>query len=429
MSDHDVQGRSIVASGLAAGFLVAVAMSGPARAGSIETRVDQVLEERGEALVELRRDLHRHPELAGEEERTARIVADRLRALGLEVRTDVGGHGVVGVLRSERDGPVVAYRADMDAMASDAADPVPFASETPGVRHICGHDLHVTVALGIAEVLAATRGQWAGTVKFLFQPAEENAQGARAMIRDGALRDPVPEAIFAVHCAPLPSGQFGSRVGMMLPGLDIVRLTLAGDGDLSGAAAACSKVIAAVSTTAGVPPPQKTSQEALDAALVPGAFISAGVFASGAQGDQWVIRGMARASSQAMHERAKEEIEYGLAALELGEVRYELEYTERAIAPVNNDATLVGRSQEVIRAVGGDQALLVMQETTPFFSEDFAFYQEQVPGALFFMGVSNEQKGILGMPHHPMFAADEDAIEVGVKVMSLVLVDFLKSHD
>jgi amidohydrolase len=364
-----------------ASLLVAFAMSAAAHAASLEARIDQILEDRGEGLIELRRDLHRHPELAGEEKRTAGIVAERLRALGLEVRTGVGGHGVVGILRGELDGPVVAYRADMDAMASDAADPVSFASEIPGVRHICGHDMHVTVALGIAEVLATARDQLAGTVKFLFQPAEESAEGARAMIADGALRDPVPAGIFAVHCAPLSTGQFGSQVGMMLPGLDLVRLTLSGDGDLSAAADACSQVIASVSTTAGMAPPQNTSEEALDAALVPGAFISAGIFASGPEGDGWVLTGMARASSEAMHARAKKGIVDGLAALELGGVRYELEYTEGAIAAVNNDATLVGRSEEIIRSCaggfGGDDA---------FFQRRLCFLSRAGPGRLVFHG-------------------------------------------
>jgi amidohydrolase len=135
-------------------------------------------------LIEVRRDIHRHPEVSGQEERTAWIVAERLRGSGLEVATGVGGHGVVGILRGGKPGPTVAYRADMDAVYSNAPDPVPFASETPGVRHICGHDIHTTVALGVAEALTAIRDELPGTVKFIFQPAEENIQGAYAMIED-----------------------------------------------------------------------------------------------------------------------------------------------------------------------------------------------------------------------------------------------------
>jgi amidohydrolase len=296
-----------------------------ARAASIGENIDRVLQQREAVLIEVRRDLHRHPELAGEEVRTAAVVAKHLRGLGLEVQTEVGGHGVIGLLRGALPGPVVAYRADMDAMASDAPDPVSFGSEAPGVRHICGHDMHVTVGLGIAEVLAASREQLAGTVKFVFQPAEESAEGARAMIVDGAMLDPAPRAIFAVHCAPLPVGQFGSRPGMMLPGLDIITIELTGEGDLSTAAEACAQVVAGVSSTTGLAPDHDGTEDALDAAMEPGSFISAGVFASEASADGWSIRAMARASSEAMHARAKRGVEEGLTALELGDVRYQLD--------------------------------------------------------------------------------------------------------
>ena len=129
----------------------------------------------------------------------------------------------MGILRGGQPGPVVAYRADMDAVRDNSPDPVPFRSELPGVRHICGHDIHTTVALGVAVALSAVRDELPGTVKFVFQPAEENIQGAKAMIEDGVLEDPAPSAIFAVHTAPLEVGQIGSVEGLGLPGLDIIR--------------------------------------------------------------------------------------------------------------------------------------------------------------------------------------------------------------
>ncbi len=168
------------------------------------------------ALIEIRRDLHRHPEVSGAERRTARVVATRLRALGLEVRTGVGGHGVVATLRGGRPGPRVAIRADMDAVADDAPDPVAFRSLTPGLRHVCGHEVHTTVALGVAEALAPLRADLTGTVVFVFQPAEERADGARAMLADGAFADGRPHAIYAFHCAPLEVGTIGTKPGTML---------------------------------------------------------------------------------------------------------------------------------------------------------------------------------------------------------------------
>lgn len=168
------------------------------------------------ALVDMRRDLHRHPEVSGQEARTANVVADHLRGLGLTVRTGVGGHGVVGVLTGARPGPLVAYRADMDAVPSSAPDPVDFASVVPGVRHICGHDLHVTVGLGLATALSAMRAQLAGRVMFIFQPAEERATGAKAMLDAGVFADPLPRAIFGLHTAPMPVGVLSSKADRMM---------------------------------------------------------------------------------------------------------------------------------------------------------------------------------------------------------------------
>lgn len=131
-------------------------------------------------LTLLRHDLHRHPEISGQEMRTARVVAERMRAAGLEVRTGIGGHGVVAILRGGRPGPLVAYRADMDAVPSNDPDPSAIKSEAPGVRHICGHDLHVTVGVGVAEALARWRGAIAGSVMFIFQPSEERVSRTEA---------------------------------------------------------------------------------------------------------------------------------------------------------------------------------------------------------------------------------------------------------
>ncbi len=167
-------------------------------------------------FIALRRDIHRQPELSGREVRTAEIVATRLKALGLEVRTGVGGHGVVGILKGEKPGPLVAYRADMDAVPSTQPDPAPFPSEVPGVRHICGHDVHVAIGVGLASALASVRRDLPGRVMFIFQPAEERAAGARAMLDDGLFATDKPVAVFGVHTAPLEVGRITSKAGLMM---------------------------------------------------------------------------------------------------------------------------------------------------------------------------------------------------------------------
>lgn len=180
-------------------------------------RVDVAITRLEPDVIALRRDFHRHPELSGNEARTAARVAEALLAAGYSVRTGVGGHGVVGRLTGGKPGPLVALRADMDAFPSNVPDPVAeIASVTPGVRHICGHDVHTAVGVGVAQALASVRADLAGSVLVLFQPAEERATGARAMLAAGALADGLPAAIFAFHTAPLEVGQIGTKPGPML---------------------------------------------------------------------------------------------------------------------------------------------------------------------------------------------------------------------
>lgn len=303
----------------------------------------------------------------------------------------------------------------MDAFQSSAPDPVPFASETPGVRHICGHDIHTTVALGIAEALAAIRDELPGTVKFIFQPAEENVQGAAAMIEEGVLEDPAPEAIFAVHSAPLEVGQIGSVEGLALPGLDRVSVTLRGEGDLSDAARSYAGAISAVSTSRDV---------------APGDFIAAMVSRPrpGRESGEWVITGLVRAASAEARARARAGIDERLAALRHDGISYEFSYQEQTLPDMVNDPQLVRSTLETIRAVLGPEGLLEVNQVTPYFSEDFAHYQQHIPGAMYWLGVSNSELGYVGMPHSPDFVADEESIIVGAKAMAAVLLDFLMKH-
>src|SRR5256714_7674207 len=192
-------------------------------------------------VVAWRRDIHAHPELSNRETRTADIVAQHLRSLGIEVRTGVARTGVVGLLRGGKPGPVVALRADMDALPVTEEVDVPFASKVHttfngqevGVMHACGHDAHTAMLMGVAEVLAGMRNELPGTVKFIFQPAEEGAPvgergGAEVMIEEGALDDPKPSAIFGLHVFPYPTGEIRYRAGGIMAGADVLRIVVRG---------------------------------------------------------------------------------------------------------------------------------------------------------------------------------------------------------
>lgn len=375
--------------------------------------VGATLTEMESGLVAFRRDLHRNPELSLAEVRTAAKVAERLRSEGIETRTGVGGHGVIGIVRGALPGPVVAYRADMDAVASDAPDPVDFASTVVGVRHICGHDVHTTIAIAVATALARHRRQLAGTVLFLFQPAEERASGAAAMLADGALREPQPSAIYALHTAPFPVGQLATVSGDMMSGHDGYEVTIRGDGDLRAATDTVRARLAAMNT---VPATAIFEPGPRDLVLVNGPDVSS-------QEGGVLLRGFIVATSQSRPTvtRRMQELE----ALSLRGVHVSTDYRPKVVAGVFNDPELTPIATAAVERALGAGSVQPVAGIVPAFSEDFGSFQDRIPGVFFFLGVSNPAKGTVGMPHSPAYVADEGAILVGAKAMAAVLLDRL----
>ncbi|TFG68139.1 MAG: amidohydrolase, partial [Anaerolineales bacterium] len=171
-------------------------------------------------LIALRRRLHQYPELSWEEEQTAKVIAEHLKSLGLTFQRDMGGHGLIAQITGQLPGPTIAYRADMDALPIQDALQAVYRSTALGISHACGHDAHMTIAVGVAKTLNAFRDNLHGTIRFLFQPAEEALDGAHAMIACGALDDPTPRAVLALHAFPLPVGSIGITPGICLAGMD-----------------------------------------------------------------------------------------------------------------------------------------------------------------------------------------------------------------
>jgi len=381
----------------------------------LHAKFSQRLETLRQELIDVRRDLHRNPELSGEEERTAGIVAERLRTLGFTVRTGIGGHGVVGLLKGSQPGAVVAFRADMDAVASDAPDPVEFRSLRPGVRHICGHDIHTTIGLALAEGFAAVRDQLRGSIMLVFQPAEERAIGARAMLADNVFRDEQPDAIFAYHTAPFDVGQLATASETLMAWRDRVTVTLSGRGDVAGAAAEVHSRIRDVGT---VPPERAAESAPYDALLVR-------VGPPRRTNDDTVI--VAAVISTA-NPSARQLVMTQLADLEFDDVGMEISYQEKWVAGVTNDPELVRQAQASVASVVGPDGMRMLNRVNPAFSEDFGSFQQLVPGVMFFLGVSNPAQGWVGMPHTPDYVADEESIFVGARVMGAVVLDFLSTR-
>jgi amidohydrolase len=402
---------------LAAALCVSLCFQAPAKETASATFARWIEGERAR-WIEVRRDLHRHPELSGEEERTAGIVAARLRVAGLEVRTAVGGHGVVGILRGARAGQVVAYRADMDAVRSAAHDPVEFRSLEPEKRHICGHDVHTTIALALAEGLAAQRAELAGTLVFVFQPAEETATGARAMLDQHALDDPKPAAIFALHTAPFEVGEFAVAEGPMMAGRDRALVSVTGSGAVVEVARELAREVQGLSMIA----PEKLFEPAPLDALVVEALVQPG------QDGAWSVLTVATSASRAARGEVREMLETLVRELARPDVALALEYAARWLPGVENDPALTRTASARLRAEFGPNSVVPMTDVVLAFSEDFGHFQDLAPGVMFFLGVSSAKNHTAGMPHAPTYVADEEAIFVGARAMAAVLVNALEAR-
>lgn len=397
-------------------MLAPVALHARSQRPMLEDRVsDHVASHSGEYIA-LRRDLHRHPELSGSEIRTARVIAERLKALGLDVRTQVGGHGVVALLKGGRPGPLVAYRADMDAVSTHDHDPVDFASTTPGVRHVCGHDLHVAIGVAIASALAHVREDLPGSVLFLFQPAEETGTGAQAMLADGVFAPRKPVAIYGLHTAPYEVGQIGTWPGVMMAARDRVTVTVTGTGDLTQAIEAAQAVVNAQSTI--------TAQQALGPAADDFVLIRQRP-PTAIEGGGLQFHATITLASATARERVKQAIATKLAEIMVPRAAVTHHYVDKAVAGVINDAQVTADAVRSLASAVGESAVRAVPNIIPAFSEDFGSFQGEVPGVFFFLGVSNAAKKIVGMPHSPSYNADEDAIAFGARAMAAVLLDRL----
>ncbi|MFI0818118.1 amidohydrolase [Streptomyces sp. NPDC021098] len=376
----------------------------PAAQGAVDAEAARL--ERG--LIALRRDIHRHPEAPGQERRTAGVVARELRAAGLSVTTGVGGHGVVGVLRGVRPGRTVAYRADMDAVP-----PKDIVGGGPAVAHLCGHDIHTVVALGVARVLARLRRRLRGRVVFLFQPAEETLSGARALIDAGVLDRTGVEEIHALHCGPFPVGRFAVTPGYGLPGQDKAVVTLPGP-DAPEIAKRLAAEIAALATVALPRTPADLGRLIADA-QVPGGPLARFV-AVRATAEQDTVNVAYRCWPEGRYPEVRADI-HRLAASSAGAgVSFPAEPFPAMVCPEPDGRRL---ARHLRRSAGRGAVVELHAAFPPFSGEDFALYLDRVPGTYTFLGVRAPGSPVTtAYPHYPDFAPDERAIGLGVRAMA-----------
>ncbi len=419
--------------------VVAWLMAASPVGAELYAEIDRASRDVEDQVVAWRRDIHQHPELSNRETRTAAIVAVELRALGLEVRTGVAHTGVVGVLRGARPGPVVALRADMDALPVTEDTGLPFASKLRstylgrdvGVMHACGHDAHTAILLGVARVLRQLEDELPGTVVFLFQPAEERPPpgeegGARLMIAEQALADPVPDAIFGLHVIPqLEVGEIGYRAGGAMASSDTLRIEVRGRQTHAAypwqgvdTIAAAARIVLAL---------QSIPARRIDTRIP--AIVSIGAIHGGVRHniipDQVDLLGTIRSlepdQRKQLHALVKETAEK-MAAVggATANVDIELGY------PVTyNDPALTARMLPTLQRVAGRER--VKEELPRTGAEDFAFYVEKIPGLYFWLGVRSENVAVedAAANHSPLFFVDEGALGLGVRALSHLAVDYL----
>jgi amidohydrolase len=366
--------------------------------------------------------------LSNQEKRTSQLVVDRLKALGLEVKT---GYGVVGLLKGGQPGPVVAVRADMDALPIQEVRDVPYKSQVKGVMHACGHDVHTTIGLGTAEVLAGMRDRLKGTVKFIFQPAEEDwpdgsPAGAARMVQDGVLENPHPRAIFGLHVFARPVGEVSYEPnGRVNASLDDFVITVRGKlahGAMEPHKGVDAIVVAAECIMALQTIRSRKTDPMQQMSLAIGTI--QGGTATNILADEVKLTGTLRTLDPGLRDSTKRQMREVLAGITAAHgATFDLAFTASFPMNLNNRTLLDASIPSLQKTVGASK---VMLDAPELGSEDFACFQEVIPGFYFNLGVFNKDKGIQSPVHTGTFDVDEGCLVIGVKAMANLVMDFLE---
>jgi amidohydrolase len=382
-------------------------------------------EELFEYTRDLRRDFHRHPELGFQEVRTAGVVARELTDLGLEVSTGIGKTGVVATLEGSRQDSVVLVRFDMDALPIQEETGAEYASQTPSVMHACGHDGHTAIGLAVARMLDAHKMEFSGTIKFVFQPAEEGLGGAEAMVADGILENPKPDLCLSLHLwNDKPLGWIGVTPGPAMSASDRFTVKITGRGG-HGAAPhlTVDPVVAGAQVISTLQSIVARNVKPLESAVVTVTSMSGGE-AFNVIPEKVDLKGTIRTYNPEIRELVLErfeEITTGVA--EAFGCQTEVEFN-RVTPAVANDPEMAKRVQNVAARMFPDSTVDDQERTMG--SEDMAYMMEDIPGCYFFVGSANPEKGLDAAHHHPKFDFDERALPRAAALMASAVVEFLE---
>ncbi len=380
-------------------------------------------------IIRTGREIHQRPELAYHEEATAKLVADRLESLGLEVKRKVGGTGVLGILQGSKNGKVVALRADMDALPLEEMADVEFRSKQKGVMHACGHDTHVAMLLGAAKLLANHKDELHGMVKFLFQPAEEQGGrgGAKPMIEDGVMENPKVDFVFGLHIdGDEKSGVFGLRGGAIMAAPDTFVIRVLGKGGHgSEPHRAIDPVYVAAQVIIAI---QGVSSRMMDP--VQPFVVTIGSIHSGTKEniipDEAVLEGTIRTMDEATRKRAKAKVEeVAKGVCRAFGARAEVKFEEDAYPVTVNDEKVTEEAMRILKKAG----FKVKTRKPLLGGEDFSRFLHNAPGTFYFLGTINSSKGCVYPNHSSKFKADEEVLKLGTASLAQLAMEFSRPKD
>lgn len=401
---------------------------------TVHERIEKQTSEIFNDLIEIRRDFHKYPELAGSEKRTSKIIAEYLSNLGLEVKTGVAGYGVVGILKGGKEGKRIAWRADMDALPNDLPDEVPYKSQNKGIQHGCGHDVHMAIGLGIAGVLAKNKELIKGTIYFIFQPEEETFVGAKNMVNSELFSELSIDEIYTLHVTALPVGQIMVKPNELYAYQKIMQVKF--NSELSKEDAEVlhnqmrSEILRrkdafrpwefskAFDTIGGLRDPNTIFNDYL--------FIDERFFIEEDNNELSIIT--------EVYETNKSNLPNILPKIE--QIISKSEYRDKFISTsflqenptVLNHKSLTENAINIITNIYGSNSVVMSYGQIPYFNDDFIYFQQKIPGVYFLLGGSNLEKGINAMNHAPNFGVDEECIKIGVKSFSSFFLERTNSE-
>ena len=377
-----------------------------------------------EQLVAWRRDFHMHPELAFQERRSARVIADYVRELGYQVQTGVAKTGVVALLEGQRPGPVVMVRVDMDALPITEENETDYVSQNPGVMHACGHDGHMAMGLGVATLMMKRRDEISGTLKLVFQPAEEGANGAEEMVKDGVLENPRPDVVLITHVwNETPVGLIAVSPGAIMAAAEKWNCTVRGKGG-HGALPhlTVDPIVAAAQIVTALQTVVSRNVSPLEAAVVAVGAIHGGN-AFNVTPPQVEMTGTIRTYDPATRETVLRRVRQVIEGVAVAcGATAELEIIPLTPAVVN-DAEVTEVVRAAAEAVVGPENVLSGERTMG--SEDASLFMQDIPGCYFFVGSANAERGLDAPHHNPRFDFDEDALALGVAVLMQAVAHYL----